>query len=433
MKRKIDLDAILTPIPGENPAGEDLCYDIVYEGIKEARRENCTSEDILGKGENRKDEDKKADWDKVIELSITALTNKTKDLQITVWLTEALVKTEGFEGLTMGFKILTGLLKNYWEHVYPEIDGGDFESRANRLEFINDKFSLSIKQIPITDSKATRGYSWLQWKESQGEMIAEKTIGAGGKVTSEDFNLAVYTSTGVYYEALEKNLKQCREAFDDFEKIVDEKFGHKQAPSFDKLKKSFGDFEQFMSSEKVAELIREEKSKHAPSPEQRAEDDVDLQKDKKGHEEAMYPSSMVMPFESYKTSQFPESEALEKSVWEDALKKLKNGGIKTALGQIYGASCSMPSVREKNRFKLLMAKLCLKAQRPDLARPIAEELHALIKELQLERWESPMWIGDINNALYQCLTSGTPSNEDMERAKELFKKICTTDITKFFV
>jgi len=110
MKRKIDLDAILTPIPGENPAGEDLCYDIVYEGIKEARRENCTSEDILGKGENRKDEDKKADWDKVIELSITALTNKTKDLQITVWLTEALVKTEGFEGLTMGFKILTGLL-----------------------------------------------------------------------------------------------------------------------------------------------------------------------------------------------------------------------------------------------------------------------------------------------------------------------------------
>ena len=104
-----------------------------------------------------------------------------------------------------------------------------------------------------------------------------------------------------------------------------------------------------------------------------------------------------------------------------------------SLGLIYGASCSMPSVREKNRFKLLMAKLCLKAQRPDLARPVAEELFALIKELQLERWESPMWIGDINNALYQCLTSGTPSNEDKERAKELFKKICTTDITKFFV
>src|SRR3989338_7316193 len=320
MKRKIDLDAILTPIPGENPAGEDLCYDIVYEGIKEARRENCTSEDILGKGENRKDEDKKADWDKVIELSITALTNKTKDLQITVWLTEALVKTEGFEGLTMGFKILTGLLKNYWEHVYPEIDGGDFESRANRLEFINDKFSLSIKQIPITDSKATRGYSWLQWTESQGEKVAKNATGNEEneeKVTHEDFNLAVSTSTGVYYEALEKNLKQCREAFDDFEKIVDEKFGPKQAPSLAGFKKSLDDLEQFMSSEKVSELIREEKSKHAPSPEQQTEEDVALQKGKKEQEEARYPSSMGMSFESYKASQFSESEALEKSVWED--------------------------------------------------------------------------------------------------------------------
>lgn len=427
MKKNIDLNAILTSIPGENPAGNDLSYDVVYDEIKEARRESYTNEDILGKGENRKDEDKKADWDKVVDLSINALTNKTKDLQIAVWLTEALIKTEGFEGLIMGLKIITGFLKNYWDHVYPKGDGEDFESRANRLGYINDKLSFFIKQIPLTNSKTTSGYSWLQWKESQGEGVAVKTTGDEKKVTHEDFNLAVYTSKGEYYVTLENNLKQCRGAFDELEKIVDEKFGQKQVPSLALFKKSLDDLEQFISSEKVAELIREEKSKHAPAQEQKTEEDVALQEDKKGPEESIYSSSMSMSFES---GQFSESEALEKRVWEDALKKWKNGGLKEALGLLYGASCRMPSVRGKIRFKLLMAKLCLKAKRLDLAEPFAKELDALIKDLQLERWESPMWIGDIYHVLYQCLTSGTPSEADKERAKELFKKICTIDITR---
>lgn len=428
MKTNIDLGAILNPIPGGNPAGEDLCYNTACDEIKEARRENYTSEDILGKGENRKDGDKKADWNKVIDLSINALTTKTKDLQIAVWLTEALVKIEGFEGLTIGLKMLTGFIKDFWDHVYPVIADGDFEARANRIEYINDKLSFSIKQIPITDSKVTSGYSWLQWKESQGATVAEKPVSGEKKVTSEDFNLAVHTSTGLYYVALETNLQQCCVALDGLEKVIDEKFGQKQAPNLTKLKKALDDVGQFVKSDKVAALILEEKSKHVPPEEQKTGEET-VSQDRKG-KEATDVSSMFMSFESDKINQFSELEALEKRVWEDALKKLKNAGIKAAMGQLYGASCSMPSIRGKNRFRLLMAKLCLKAQRPDLAKPIVEELFALVKELQLERWESPMWIGDIHDVLYQCLTSGTPSNEDKERAKELFKKICTTDITK---
>jgi type VI secretion system protein ImpA len=77
-----------------------------------------------------------------------------------------------------------------------------------------------------------------------------------------------------------------------------------------------------------------------------------------------------------------------------------------------------------------MARLCLKAERPDLARPIAEELHALIEELHLDRWESPVWIADVLDTLYQCLTVGEPSDDDMSRARGLFQKLCTTDVTK---
>src|SRR5512143_109315 len=99
--RDIDLEKILAPIPGDNPAGEDLRYGPIYDDIKEARR---ADDDLpLGKWERER---KKAEWDKVISLSVAALGDKTKDLQIAAWLMEALTITEGFAGVAVGLKVL---------------------------------------------------------------------------------------------------------------------------------------------------------------------------------------------------------------------------------------------------------------------------------------------------------------------------------------
>src|ERR1051326_8846028 len=43
----IDVDALLTPIPGDNPAGENLQYSGIYDEIREARR----ADDNLTKGD----------------------------------------------------------------------------------------------------------------------------------------------------------------------------------------------------------------------------------------------------------------------------------------------------------------------------------------------------------------------------------------------
>ena len=163
MKPEIDIDAITAPIAGKNPAGENLRYSPVYDEIKEARRED----DKLDQGEWKHDI-KKADWEKVITLSVDALTNKTKDLQIAAWLIESLTKTNGFEGFIVGLNIINGLLKDCWEHLYPEIEDGDLDYRSGPLEFLNEKLPFCIKQIPITDIKETPGYSWLKWEESRG-------------------------------------------------------------------------------------------------------------------------------------------------------------------------------------------------------------------------------------------------------------------------
>jgi len=77
-----------------------------------------------------------------------------------------------------------------------------------------------------------------------------------------------------------------------------------------------------------------------------------------------------------------------------------------------------------------MAKLCLQADRIDLARPLAEELNTAVEELGLERWESPVWVGDVLGALYRCLIQSEEGSDDYYRADEIFKKMCTIDPTR---
>lgn len=443
MKRVIDKDAILTPIPGDNPAGEDLRYSPIYDEIKEARR----ADDPLDRGDWQR-EIKTSDWDKVIKVSVEALTGKTKDLQIGAWLVEALTMTEGFEGFVAGLKILNGFLRDFWDNLYPEIDEGDLDYRIGPLEFLNDKLWLCLKEAPITDSRVTSGYSWLKWQESrqvgyekdshnqygdvdENKKAARDELIAEGKLTAEDFDAAVARSSRAYYESMAENLTTCLEEFKKLEETVDEKFGS-EGPRLAEIRETLDD------CERVVMKMLKEKKEHEPAPEPEAQIDEAVappEEEKEGEEAELpvspqpeaTPSTAVPQFPA---SQFSDAGSMEKAMWENALQIMKNSGIKKALGQLFGASCSVPSVRERNRYQLLMAKLCLKADRPDLARPIAEKLNVLIEELQLERWESPVWIAEVLDTLYQCLTAGEPSDDDMGRARELLRKLCTTDVTK---
>lgn len=433
MNKDINVDSILAPIPGENPAGEDLRYAPIYDEIKEARRED----DPHNQGD-WKHEVKKADWDKVIKLSVATLTDKTKDIQIAVWLTEALIKTNGFNGLSTGLKILSGLLTDYWETVYPLIEEGDLDFRSGPLEFLNDKLPYDIRQVPITEAKGGPGYTWYMMQESRqvgyeadtrnqyGDVDENKKnrreeLIAEGKKTAEEFDAAVERSSTEFFESISAELTSCREQFKSFDELVDNRFGS-DAPRLAELSEALENVEDFLTK-----ILKQRKPFESTTDSALPADDAIA-----GAAAELSPSS-TMAAGTFLANQSSDSESLEKAVWEEAFTKLKDGGINGALGHLYRASCSMPSVREKNRYRLLMAKLCLKAERPDLARPIMEELYAFIEELHLERWESPMWIAEVLGALYQCLTSGTPSDEDMQRATELFKRICTTDITKAMI
>src|SRR5438105_2399377 len=139
----LDLEALLAPIPGENPAGKDVRYDGIYDAIREARR----ADDPDAPQGEWVHERKIADWPAVITLAGESLRVKSKDLQIAAWLVEALVKRHGFPGLRDGFHMLWELQERFWPSLYPEIEDGDVEGRGLLLEWLNTNLPLSIRAV----------------------------------------------------------------------------------------------------------------------------------------------------------------------------------------------------------------------------------------------------------------------------------------------
>ncbi len=230
-------DDLLNPIPGANPCGENLRYAPIYDKIKEARRED----DDAPQGDWQR-ERKTADYQTVIKLSGEALANKSKDLQLAVWLTEAMLKQEGFSGFRAGFNLIQQLIENFWDGLYPELEDGDAGLRAVPLEWLGSRMDLALRRTPIT----RKGLGWLKYKEALSvgyetdadtEAKAENRAAAiaDGKLTSEEWDVAFASTSKEYYVALEAELDGILETIETIGPLCEEKF-EDDPPSFSPLR-----------------------------------------------------------------------------------------------------------------------------------------------------------------------------------------------------
>jgi type VI secretion system protein ImpA len=259
----VDLNALLAPISGENLAGESVRYSGVYDAIKEARR----ADDELPMGEWQR-EAKAADWLAVIKLSTEALATKSKDLQLAVWLVEALVKRHSFPGLRDGFRVLQGLQETFWDSLYPEVEDGDVELRVGPLEWLNQKLPACIQNIALTQGKEP--YSYYHWEESRRvdnlgrqDLSALQAATADGKITGEQFDAAVGATGRLFYEGIFEDLSQSKEELHKLESIVDQKFGP-AAPSLIGIRKAIDDCHSLVST--VIKTKREQDPNYKPEP-----------------------------------------------------------------------------------------------------------------------------------------------------------------------
>jgi type VI secretion system protein ImpA len=233
-------EGLLNPIAGDNPSGVDVRYDsklLLYDKIKEARRED----DGLNQGAWQQ-ERKSANVPQVLQLTQDALATKTKDLQLAAWLSEALLRSEGFGGLRQGLTLCQGLIANFWDTLFPPIDDGDLELRAAPLDWLGSALGLSLKNVPLTRA----GYGFLKYQESR--IVGYETSAQGdkekkqrserikeGKLTAEDFDKAFVETPKAFYVQSEKDLDGCLAALKSLDESCDEKFGS-AGPALGKLK-----------------------------------------------------------------------------------------------------------------------------------------------------------------------------------------------------
>jgi len=245
----INLEALLAPISEGNPSGEYLRYSGIYDEIFNARRA-----DDLPQGEWQT-EVKLADFRKVISLAVPALEKDSKDLQISAWLSEALVKEYGVVGLRDSLRLISGLQENFWETLHPEIDEGDMEGRANAISWMEEQTSYALKQAKIT---GYNGYSALDYEDSKKYDIPENIESYDSteqarynalraeaekenRVTANKWRAEMANTRRAFYEDLNFLFEECWSAYNDLNRVIEEKFDRNQAPGMNNLKKALED------------------------------------------------------------------------------------------------------------------------------------------------------------------------------------------------
>jgi type VI secretion system protein ImpA len=232
-----DLHALVAPLAGENPAGQDVQYS-AYDLIKEFRRSDPDPKI------------KRSEWSTIIATANEVLSTQSKDLRVAVWLTEALIREHGFPALSYGLRLLTELQTRFWENLYPQISAGDLDYRLAPIQWLTSNLPIWIGSIPLTDCEG----------ENFNSLQRQSYIDGKGNATAAQFDQAVKATPRSFYEAAQEELQQAREELARFKEFVDGKFG-KGAPSFTKIEEAIEDCQNV-----IANLLRSKPQPDKPQP-----------------------------------------------------------------------------------------------------------------------------------------------------------------------
>ncbi|HEY7388198.1 MAG TPA: type VI secretion system protein TssA [Bryobacteraceae bacterium] len=417
-------DNILDPISPDRPAGADLRWTAEWDRIKEARR----ADDGLEAGHWAKKESKAADWSTVRELSAAALKERSKDLQLALWLTEANMRLDGFRGLSAGLRIVRELMVRYWDNgLYPSMEDGP-EDRAGPFEWLNNKLVDAITALPITaraDGEpdysfndlvdARRVGSEAGWRKADGEIDETKKKAyeaavAQGRLTLDQFEAAIKATPRASYEEFSTQFDETLQEFKQLEKIVDEKFGD-AAPDLSACRAAFSDIR--IEVERILKKKHDQEPARAPLANPAGHGALDLDN----------PLTVRFPLS------LPETSAAAGTIgssWEEAQMLVRSGQVDKGLARMVQLSLKETTGRARFERRLLLAEACLASRRPRLARSILEELAEQIDKFQLESWESSEMISSVWTRLYQVYKQGDDS-DDREKAAKLYARLCRLD------
>jgi type VI secretion system protein ImpA len=234
------VNRLVAPLDGLEPCGVDLRYDPVFDEISEALRHD----DGAAQGE-WVEARKRADYPRAVRLATDVLSTRSKDIRVAAFLTEALVRVEGFRGLARGLDVLRVLVDESWEHVHPLPDDGSFDVRAAPLERIGtwDPFLAAVRDVALTADgygldtyDASRRLGYEAAADSPAKVKSRLKLIADGVLTPEKFDAAFARSSRAWYEAASRELVDAQRNIATLEAAVGRRFPVDSLPSFHALR-----------------------------------------------------------------------------------------------------------------------------------------------------------------------------------------------------
>ncbi len=238
----IQLDDLLQPISDDNPVGDDIREDpsptSPYYSIKDARNAARAAErNNMFDGDSSEADDQ---WRKILDLAPDILKNNAKDLEVASWYTEALVRRHGFQGLRDGFKLIHGLIDQYWDNLYPLPDEDGIETRVASLTGLNGEGAEGVLIAPIRNVDITEGYEpgpFSYWRYQQA-LDVEKILDEEAKAdkasklgfSNEDVERAVADSSESFYVNIRDDVAESIDTFREIGRILDEYCGINDSP-----------------------------------------------------------------------------------------------------------------------------------------------------------------------------------------------------------
>jgi type VI secretion system protein ImpA len=238
----LDFASLLNPIAGDDPAGVDIRADAspgsLYYLIKDARSTARAAERRLPESDA---DAARADWRPVLKHGQKALAETTKDLEVTAYVIEALIRQHGFAGLRDGLKLARGLVEQFWEGLYPRPDEDGMSTRVAPLTSLNGEDSegtliAPIAQVPLTEGGASTGpfasyhYQSASTLEQVDAEAREKRIQQGA-VTLAQLEKAASETSVTFFVNLVEDLKACQAEFDGICAALDARCDGRAPPS----------------------------------------------------------------------------------------------------------------------------------------------------------------------------------------------------------
>lgn len=241
----LDFDALTAPISEDSPVGPDPRDDpaptSLYQQIKIAR-DAARNAERMAVSDDEQAGALAPEWRTISTLAPKLLSEESKDLEVAIFLLEALLREAGFVGVRDGLRLIRDLLEHYHETMHP-IE--EYEGKTTDFELLNNLNGLlpqPMQRLPITEGSSVEPYA--TWQYQQANQVAMVTdpekrqarIDAGA-ATFEDIAIAVKETMPRYFLELKEDVQATYDAYQALDTTLDQKFGG-DAPSLGKVRET---------------------------------------------------------------------------------------------------------------------------------------------------------------------------------------------------